>query len=881
MSLPIGTVTFLFTDMEGSTRLMQELGDRYVQAQVDHHEILRAAFRSADGRELRTEGDSFFCVFESALDACGAAAEAQRNFASHRWPDDKPIKVRIGLHTGEAPLVGNEYIGIDVHHAARVMASAHGGQVVISDATRSLVQSSLGDGLTLRDLGLHRLKDLARPERLFQLVIEGVPDTFPALRTLDSTPNNLPTQLTSFVGREEVVDQAKRLLERTRLLTLTGPGGIGKTRLSLQIAAEEVQRFPDGVYFVALSAVRDPQLVPSAIAQAIGLPVAGNRLPMDAVTDHLRDKRVLLVVDNFEQLVPEGAPIVSQLLQACPQVKAVVSSRAVLHVYGEQEMALEPMRLPDLRSLPSLEALSQFEAVRLFIERAVAARHDFKVTNENAPAVAGICERVDGLPLAIELAAARIKLFSPQALLARLESSATALGTGSRDLPGRQQTLQGAIAWSHDLLDEPHRRLFARLSVFARGANLEQVEHVCGPETELGVDVLTGLDELADQSLVRRVPDYDEPRVLMLHVIREYAAERLQESGEADAIRDRHAAVFQELAEAAAPHLFGLEQKQWLDRLELDHDNFRAGFDWAVARGDLPRAMSLGAALWRFWQMRGHLREGRMRMGALLAMPETKAHPRELAPALEAAGGIEYWSGDLKAAGRYYDACLELARAGGDKRAIANALYNASFPSNVDRSDTPKAVAMLEEALGIFRQLDDIPGVAQTVWALAQAKITLEDHAEAIELLAEAIPLNRSLGNRFGLGWALFVRSLLWLRLDDVASARTDAIEALQIFADADDVTGEILVIDSIAEIVRLEGDPIRGARLGGAAQAHEVATGAGLNSIVVLREGWKRKRSALNEVEAAAHAAGQAMSLDEAVAYALASGPSVELSKT
>ncbi|HET9410748.1 MAG TPA: adenylate/guanylate cyclase domain-containing protein [Candidatus Dormibacteraeota bacterium] len=870
MSLPIGTVTFLFTDMEGSTRLMQELGDRYVQAQIAHHEILRAAFRSGDGRELRTEGDSFFCVFESALDACGAAAEAQRNFASHEWPDGKPIRVRIGLHTGEAPLVGNEYIGLDVHHAARVMACAHGGQVVISEATRSLVESGLGDGLSLRDLGLHRLKDLARPERLFQLVIEGVPDTFPALRTLDSTPNNLPTQLTSFVGREELVAEAKRLLAGTRLLTLVGPGGIGKTRLSLQIAAEVVQSFPDGVYFVALSAVRDPELVASVIAQSIGVPVTGNRAPVDVLLEHLRDKKILLVLDNLEQLLPHGAPLVGRLLQESPHVKAVASSRAALHVYGEQEMAVEPLRLPDLRALPSLAALSQFEAVRLFIERAVAAKHDFVVTNENAPAIAGICERVDGLPLAIELAAARVKLFNPQALLARLETSASVLGTGSRDLPGRQQTLKGAIAWSFDLLDEPQKRLFSRFSVFARGANLEQAEAVCGPASELGVDVLTGLDELAEQSLLRRMPDFDEPRLLMLQVIREYAADRLQETGEAAKIKGRHAAAFLELAEMAAPNLLGPDQKLWLDRLELDHDNFRVAFDWSVVEGDLPRAMCLGAALWRFWQMRGHLREGRMRMEALLAMPETKAHPRELAPALEAAGGIEYWSGDLKAAGRYYDECLELARAGGDKRAIANALYNASFPSNVDRSDTPKAVAMLEEALGIFRELDASSGVAQTVWALAQAKITLENHSEAVELLAEAIRLFRSLGNRFGLGWALFVRALLWLRLDDVASARTDSIESLQLFADADDVTGEILVIDSIAEIVRREGNPIRGARLAGAAQAHEVATGAGLNSIVVLREGWKRKQSALNEDEAAAHAAGQAMTLDQAVAYAL-----------
>src|SRR5439155_12670271 len=679
VGLPSGTVNFLFTDIEGSARLMQELGDEYVQAQLTHHKILRAAFRSGNGRELRTEGDSFFCVFKSALDACGSAAQAQTELSKHEWPHGKPIRVRIGVHTGEAPLVSEEYIGVDVHHAARVAAAAHGGQVVVSDATRSLVEAALPAHLTLRDLGLHRLKDLARPERLYQLVIDGAPNTFPALRTLDSTPNNLPTQLTSFVGREPAVTEAKRLLHGTRLLTLTGPGGMGKTRLSLQIAAEVVQSFPDGVYFVPLSAVRDSSLISSAVAEAIGIPVAGNRLPFEAVVEYLTGKKVLLVLDNFEQLLPAGAPVVSDLLHAVEGTKCVVSSRATLRVYGEQEMALEPLRTPDLRTLPSLAALSQYEAVKLFIERAVAAKHDFQATNENAPAIAGICERVDGLPLAIELAAARVKLFAPHALLGRLETSLKVLGVGARDLPGRQQTLAGAIAWSYDLLDEPLKRLFQRFSVFARGASLEQVEAVCGSE-DLGIDVLAGLDELADQSLLRRMPDFEEPRLLMLQVVREYAADRLQESGDAETTKDRHAAAYQALAEAAAPKLFGPDRKKWLDRLELDHDNFRAAFDWAIARGDARRALSLGAAFWRIWQMRGHLSEGKARLETTLAMRGTGEYPSEKARAMEAAGGVAYWQGNMDAAQAKYDESLVLVRAECDRRRLANALYNASFP---------------------------------------------------------------------------------------------------------------------------------------------------------------------------------------------------------
>ncbi|HET7465442.1 MAG TPA: adenylate/guanylate cyclase domain-containing protein [Candidatus Dormibacteraeota bacterium] len=871
--LPSGSVTFLFTDIEGSTKLMQEIGDAYVQVQVDHHAILRKAFQSRKGAELRTEGDSFFCVFQSALDACGAAADAQRGFAEHAWPEGGAIRVRIGLHTGEAPLVGNEYIGLDVHHAARVASAAHGGQVVISEATRSLVAESLPADLSVKDLGVHRLKDLARPERLYQLVIEGVPDTFPALRTLDTTPNNLPTQLTSFVGREAEAAEAKKLLAGTRLLTLTGPGGIGKTRLSLQLAADLVQSFPDGVYFVPLSAVTDPDLIASVIAQSIGLAVTGTRRPLDVVLEYLRGKKILLVLDNFEQLMPEGAPVVSGILHDSADVKAIVSSRAVLRVYGEQEFAVQPLRVPDVKALPSLAALSQFEAVRLFIDRAVAARHDFQVTNENAPAVAGICERVDGLPLAIELAAARVKLFSPQALLGRLETSLNVLAGGSRDLPGRQQTLRGAIAWSHDLLDEPQRRLFARFSVFARGANLEQAEEVCGPSSDLGVDVLAGLDELADQSLLRRMPDFEEPRVLMLQVIREYAAERLQESGEADAIRKRHAVAYQHLAEEAAPNVLGADQKKWLDRLELDHDNFRTAFDWTVATGDADCAMALGAAFWRLWQMRGHLREGRARMEAILAMPGAKDHPAERARALEAAGGVAYWQADMAAAANFYNENLALARASGDKKALADALYNASFPPLVDQSDIEGGLRTVQEALPLYRELGDELGVARVLWTIGNGAHQVHNRERAVPALDETIAILRRIGkDRFSLGWAMHTRAVNAISFGEDSIAAPLVLEGLEIFVGAGDVSAIVVFLDDAAAIAKLEGDTLSALRLAGAAARHQMASGAALAGLINVNEGrpWEEMISSPDERKAWDE--GQAMSIAQAVAEARAS---------
>jgi predicted ATPase/class 3 adenylate cyclase len=873
MTLPTGTVTFLFTDIEGSTRLMTQLGEKYVDLQMAHHKMLRSAFRSNDGRELRTEGDSFFCVFASALDACQAAAVAQRSFTEHRWPEGAALRVRIGLHTGEAPLMGDEYIGLDVHHAARIAAAAYGGQVLISEATQALISGSLPPELTLRDLGMHRLRDLARIESLFQLVIEGVPDAFPALRTLDGTPNNLPIQLTSFVGRTDMVGAAKRLLEHTRLLTLTGPGGIGKTRLSLQVASETFDQFPQGVYFIPLSAVRDPEVISSVIAQSLGIPLTGNRVPHDAVVEHLRNKKVLLVMDNFEQLLPEAAGFPSSLLQASPDLKVIVSSRAALRAYGEQEFPVAPLGLPDAQARRSLEALSQFEAVKLFIERALAAKPDFQASNENAPAIAGICERVDGLPLAIELAAARVKLFSPQALLGRLEKSLSALGTGSRDLPGRQQTLTGAIAWSYELLDAPAKRLMGRFSVFERGAGIDQAEAVCGPAGEIGMDVVTGLDDLADQSLLRRIPDVEESRLLMLQTIREFGAERLAESGEGDVIRERHATVFAAMAEEAQGRLFGDGRKVELDRLERDIDNFRAALNWCISSRRTELALRLSAAMWRFWQMRGHLREGRGQLESVLALPAVHDHPDEQRAALEAAGGIAYWQGDMAAAQIWYDECLALTRPTGDRRMIANALYNASFPLVVGKNNIGKALPLLDEALKLYRELDDASGVARCQWGIGNLHQFLGDYTAAVPELDESIDLFRKLGDRFGLGWALHTRAVVAINTEDRPTIGPLVAEAMDLFSKAGDISGITILLDDAAQLARLNGLRLRSLRLAGKAAALQAKTGTELADMASTIEG-RPSASPENQNEGAAWAEGEAMTADEAVAYALKPEP-------
>jgi len=868
-ALPTGTVTFFFSDIEGSTRLIQRLGEGYPQVLLAHHTVLRQALAANGGHELRTEGDSFFIVFDSALQACAGAAAAQMALHAHQWPDGGEVRIRIGIHTGEATLVGNEYLGLDVHRAARVASAGHGGQVLVSETTRVLVDHALPPGLTLKDLGLHRLKDLAQPERLFQLVVDGLPDDFPPLKTLEATPNNLPTQLTSFIGRDDQVREATQLLARSRLLTLTGPGGTGKTRLSLQIAATVLDQFPDGVYFVPLSAIHDPELVPSAIAQALSISTTGSRRPIEALLDYLRQKRTLLVLDNFEQVL-DAASVASRLLEGSAGLRVLVSSRAVLRVSGEQEFPVPPLGLPDLKALPGLAALSQFEAVRLFIERAVAVKPDFEATNENAPAIAGICERVDGLPLAIELAAARVKLFSPQALLSRLEKSLSALGSGTRDAPARQQTLRGAILWSYDMLDPGQRRLLARVSVFARGGNLEQLESVCGPAADVGGDVLDALDQLADQSLLRRLPDFDEPRFLMLQTIRDFAAERLDESGEAQLIRERHLEAFIALARQAQPELYGPKRKEWLDRLEEDHDNFRAALEWAIAAGKAQQAMRLSGLFWRFWQMRGHIHEGRARLKAVLAMPDSRQFDEERLMALEAAGGLAYWQADMIIAQGFYDESLELTRRVGDTRAIANAIYNAAWPMIVDRTALPRAKRLLEEAIPLFRELNDQGGVGRTLWGLGNVAYFGKDYSAARPPLLEAQSIFRKLDDRFMLGWSTHTLGLVAVKTDDIEDAQQYFLDALHLFIEAQDVSGITLQLDNLSVIARTKGDLVRATRLAAAAVAQQALTGTSLGGLLSYQEG-RTGREGLNEADAAkAWAEGQAMTLEEAIAYAL-----------
>ncbi len=896
-TLSRGTFTFLFSDIEGSTRLEEAVGrDRYAELRGRHRKILRAATEAHGGIEQGTEGDSLFVAFHEAPDAVEAAVAAQRAMAAEPRPDGATIKVRMGLHTGGAEQSGESLVGLGINRAARLAALAHGGQILASSLVRDQLVDRPVEGVTMRDLGEHRLKDLSAPVRIVQIVADGLPSDFPAVRSLDARPNNLPTQLTTFVGRDAELEAAARLLAGTRLLTLTGPGGTGKTRLSLQLAARSSDDFPDGIFFVPLEPIRDRMLVAPRIASTLGVAESTARSIDASLADWLRDKRLLLVLDNFEQVVA-AAPIVADLLRAAPGIKAVVTSRAVLHVSGEQEYEVPGLPAPPDPSQESgmermtrgggdrpidLVALGQYAAVRLFIERAVAVRPGFSVTNENAPAVAAISARLHGMPLAIELAAARIKLLSPDAILVRLDHQLDVLAAGARDLPERQQTLRGAIAWSYDLLDEGGKRLLDRLSVFAAGCDLASAEAICGPSSEIGGDILDGLMALVDQSLVKvEESAAGETRFRLLDTIREYAAEQLEADGETDLIRARHRDWYVALVPQAAAELSGPDQRRWLDRLELEHDDIRAVLDRAVAAPAPSVAIGVAFSMWRFWQKHGHLAEARRRLEAMESAPWSHDDPRLRAKLVEALGGTCWWQGDLDGMNPRYREALEIWQTLDDEAELANAYYNASFtystnvgfgPTEGDNDQT--GLLYLERARDAFRRLGDRRGEANALWGLGNYHYFRRYPGNGEEQFRETLTIFGEVGDLTMEAWTLHMLGTSLLRNGHVDEARVNIAHAIRHFHAAGDASGLTLTFDDMSAVAVADGDLPRAARLRGAARNLTVETGAGLAGYVEdtfetgARPGVRTRMSSADL--ARYEAEGAAWTIDEATAYAL-----------
>ncbi|HJQ30424.1 MAG TPA: tetratricopeptide repeat protein [Rubrobacter sp.] len=912
-----GALTFLFTDVEGSTSLWERNPKAMSEALSRHDEILRTAIENHNGQVFKTVGDAFHATFAAAPDALEAALEAQRALVRAEWAETGPLRVRIALHTGAAEERDGDYFGPSLNRVSRLLSAGHGGQVLLSFATRELVREQLPEDTGLRDLGERRLKDLSGPEHVFQLTASDLPSAFPSIKTLDRRRNNLPAQPTALVGRERELDEILAMLRSpfVRLLTLTGPGGTGKSRLGLQAAAELTDEFEDGVFFVALAAIADPALVAPTIVRTLGLTESGNQPPEDLLESYLGDRQTLLVLDNFEQVL-ESAQLLDALLSAASGLKILATSRTPLRLYGEHEFPVPPLSLPDTESLPPVESLTQYEAVRLFVDRAVAARPGFSLSEENAPAVVEICARLDGLPLAIELAAARIKLLPPQAMVSRLGNRLKLLTGGGRNLPERQRTLRNAIEWSYEMLDEGEKTVFARLAVFSGGSTLEAIEAVCDAEEDLPVDALEGVSSLLDMSLIRQEEVQEgEPRFEMLETIHEFALEKFEECHDAGAIRRAHAEYFLSLAELAEPELWGPEDAAWLDKLEVEHDNLRAALSWAVTHEESELALRLGGALRWFWNMAGYYSEGRRRLETALNT-EGPVSAEARAKVLEGVGWLAIQQGDLDRAEATAEEGLELCAEAGLGEVIAADFKDVLGYAARHRGDYERAAELLEQSLELHREAKDKRGVAWSLGNLANLSSELGNYERAKELYEEGLALSRDLGGAELLGAHLISLGYEYLLEGDPERATVLNEEAAELYQKrgrrsqlqaalanlgwsalirgdhyrSEELFVESLVlcrelgdkligsesIEGLACAAEIRGEDRRAARLFGASQALHEATGyQQAPRDRSLREPYlESARSRVDErAWAEEREVGRSMTFESAISYALEKG--------
>ena len=667
-----GTVTFVFSDIEGSTRLLNQLRDEYGQLLDDYYALVGGAFERNGGAEVDRAGDGLFHSFPSARRAAVAAVEAQRAMAEHAWPSGALVRARMGLHTGEPVSARTTYFGMDVHRAARIAAAGHGGQILLSQTTRDLVGSELPPESSLTDLGQHWLKDLAEPEHLYQLSAEGLPRAFPPLRSLTTLPNNLPRHLSSFVGRQTDLTEVRQLISQAPLVTLTGPGGVGKTRLALQLAAEMLDTFVDGAWLVELEALTDGSLVPQEVAIALGVAKESDADANEALLGHIRSREMLLVLDTCEHLIGDCARLANSLLRTCPGLRILATSREALGVTGERMYPVRSLTLPADTRIPPERLADEFEAVGLFCERARAADPTFLISAGNAAAVVEICRRLDGIPLAIELAAARVRALTVEQIAERLDDRFRLLTGGSRTVMPRHQTLRAAIDWSFDLLPDEERAVLWRLSVFSGVFTLEAAEAVCGAGEVQTFDVLDHLTRLVEKSLVFRQGDMYR----ILETVRGYARERSLEAGESEGAYARHRDWYLSMVRQAAPAFFrGPESAPWLDRLDAEHDNLRAALSWSITEpGGAPAALELVAGLWRFWEIRGYLVEGRQWLDRVLALTGDITPLR--ADAFTGAGILAAAQGDHVAAVRYHEQSLRIHQELGNDASVRYGLNN-------------------------------------------------------------------------------------------------------------------------------------------------------------------------------------------------------------
>ncbi len=874
MTAPTGTVTFLFTDIEGSTRLWEQHPQAMCDALGRHNMLLHQAIAAHDGVVFKTMGDAFCAAFPTAPDALRAAVTAQQSLQSELWANSVPLRVRMALHTGTCAVRDGDYFGPPLNRVARLLSAGHGEQILLSQSAYELTHDALPAGCSLQDLGAHSLRDLARPERVYQLCCLELRAEFPPLKSLKTLPNNLPQQVTSFVGRERELGVIKDLLSRTRLLTLTGSGGCGKTRLSLQAAADVLDAYPDGVWLVELAPLTDPDLVPQTIANVLGIAEQPGQSYLQSMLESLRSKTLLLILDNCEHILTACALLVTDLMRNCPNVKILASSREGLGIAGETVYRIPSLSLPDRKQKATPESLPQYEAVRLFLDRAEAVLPAFAVTSANAPALASVCHRLDGIPLAIELAAARVRALSVEEINARLDNRFRLLTGGSKTALPRQQTLRALIDWSYGLLHGQEKVLLARLSVFIGGWTLAAAEAVCTGDEVEDWEVLDLLTSLVDKSLVSAEAEGGQTRYRLLETVRQYARDRLVEGAEELLAHKKHRDYFLTLAEEADPKLRGPEQVRWLSVLETEHDNLRQALTFCLEERDgAEKGLRLGDALHDFWWTRGHLSEGRERLAALLLLPEVQAHPRELAAALNGAGILAYRQGDYRVAQWHYVRSLELRQKIGDRDGMAAALNNLGNLAK-NQGDYAATGALYQEALTLNQASGNRRWEASNLGNLGNLARMQGDFGMAWSLQQESLKIKRELGDRNGIATSL--NNLAWVAHDqgDFAAAWSLHQESLALYREVENTNGIADSLEAFATLAIKKNKTERAGCLFGAAEAlREV-----LGSPLAPSESAEHDRQVamlwgmVSEAEfQSAWTGGRAMSWEIAIEYALA----------
>lgn len=804
MEKPTGLVTFLFTDIEGSTKLAHDFPETLPSALERHNETMREAVKLNNGFVFKIIGDAFCCAFGNADEAVRAAIDALIKLNSEKW-EDAVIKVRMGIHTGKSEWNGSDYMGyVTLARTQRIMSVAYGGQILISENTNEMFSEKATDSVSVRDLGNRRLKDLIQPVKLFQILSSEIPADFPPLKTLDARPNNLPVQLTNFIGRETDISEIKKTLTNSRLITLLGPGGTGKTRLSMQIAADMIDEYSNGVFIAEMAQISDPSLVIQTLMNCLGVNEVKGQSQELTLAEFLKDKEMIIILDNCEHLINECAELAEKLLIKCRKLKIIATSREALNSSGERTYRVPPLSLPDPNLKNSPEKLTQYEAVRLFIERALVINQEFRVTNENAPALAQICFQLDGIPLAIELAAARINVLSPEGIKDRLEDRFKLLTGGKRTALPRQQTLRALIDWSYDLLSEKEKLLWQRLTIFSGGWTFEASEKVCSDEMLDEYEILDLLGNLIDKSLVKATETDHTFRYSMLETIRKYGNEKLNESGKRNELQEKHFNYFFDLARDSETGLTGNEQKEWINKIALENENIRECLNWSLTNKQ-ESSLKMSVALGKFWELRSHFTEGLETMRKCIDISED-ADLIWKAKAIYWTGFFYIHQGKYAESKKYLNQCLAIFNETNNKEGEALTMISLAT-IGLFETDYTNLFLYSEKSLNLSKEINNSSYIARNKQNMALGLMQQGKHEAARSMFQESIIVYRELNDHVQLAKIIGNIGALEYLLSNFDKARSAFEESLKIRQELGDRQGISISLSNLGSVAYMIKD--------------------------------------------------------------------------